>query len=342
MPQRELIGANAPPHATLPLTGGEVFHAVDEDGESVVIAVEDLPSGEPSDDVPEDLGVASAGVATTYSRGDHVHAMPTAEDVEALPVMSPAPAIGRVLVADGAGGLADGGVLLDEIGGAASPAPAVHTAATLTLTDDHRNSELRVSGASNAVSIRIPETLTGGEVGDATAFETSIIVTDATTNPVTIATGAGLLTPVLYPPGATITDDNTQVAIKVVRGVAYVAIVSPAATGFEGAPRVQAVHTSPTRLIAPGDANEIMQFSSVSNAVAITVSASLFESAGPGKSFVCSGKVVNITNPITFVAAGGLTLYYLGARSTLTTVRDRFVIEVVSATEAFIYIAAVL
>jgi hypothetical protein len=43
-----------------------------------------------------------------------------------------------------------------------APAPAVHTGATRTLTDADRNSVIRVSGASNPVTIRIPDTLTGG------------------------------------------------------------------------------------------------------------------------------------------------------------------------------------
>lgn len=41
MPQRELIGPNAPQHATLPLSGQEVIHAV-QNGESVVIFPEDI------------------------------------------------------------------------------------------------------------------------------------------------------------------------------------------------------------------------------------------------------------------------------------------------------------
>ena len=42
-------------------------------------------SPSPSNDTPSSLGVAAAGSASKYSRGDHVHPMPSASDVGALP-----------------------------------------------------------------------------------------------------------------------------------------------------------------------------------------------------------------------------------------------------------------
>lgn len=106
-------------------------------------------------------------------------------------------------------------------------APATHTSATLTLAESDRDNVIRVSAASNAVAVQIPDTLPGADSDTSDVWECTLIVTDATTNGVTISTGAGLLTPVYYG-ASTITVDNTLVAISVVRGVAYVAIVEPA------------------------------------------------------------------------------------------------------------------
>lgn len=123
---------------------------------------------------------------------------------------------------------ADAQATADAKADAFPTAPAVYTAATLTLADAYANYRARVSAASNAVAIQIPDTLTGGDSADATCFECTLIITDATTHAVTISTGEGLLTPVYMGSVSTITADNTLVAISVVRGVAYVAIVEPA------------------------------------------------------------------------------------------------------------------
>ena len=48
-------------------------------------AVASLEIPEASDDLPQPLGTAAAGVAAEYSRGDHVHGMPDASDVGAEP-----------------------------------------------------------------------------------------------------------------------------------------------------------------------------------------------------------------------------------------------------------------
>lgn len=51
----------------------------------------------PEDATPQPLGTASAGVAEQYSRGDHVHAMPTASQVGAIAAPS-SPSVGDFLV----------------------------------------------------------------------------------------------------------------------------------------------------------------------------------------------------------------------------------------------------
>lgn len=45
-----------------------------------------IPSAPLSDDNPQPLGTASPGTSTNVSRADHVHAMPSADDVGALPI----------------------------------------------------------------------------------------------------------------------------------------------------------------------------------------------------------------------------------------------------------------
>ena len=106
-------------------------------------------------------------------------------------------------------------------------APATHTGATLTLTAAHRNAVLRVSAASNAVAIEIPDTLPGAGTDLSDVWECQLDIVDGETNAVTISTGAGLLTPVYMGALNAITVDGTKVAIQVVRGAASVIIVEP-------------------------------------------------------------------------------------------------------------------
>lgn len=105
--------------------------------------------------------------------------------------------------------------------------PATHTSATLTLAEGDRNSVLRVSAASNAVAIEIPDTLPGADSGTSDVWECQLDIVDGETNAVTISTGAGLLTPVYMGSLNAITVSGSQVAIQVVRGVARVIIVEP-------------------------------------------------------------------------------------------------------------------
>lgn len=55
----------------------------------------------PSDATPQDLGTAAAGTSTSYSRGDHVHGMPSAADVGAQPTITAS----GILKGDGSGGI---------------------------------------------------------------------------------------------------------------------------------------------------------------------------------------------------------------------------------------------
>ena len=54
----------------------------------------------PSDNPPADLGSKSAGISSDYSRGDHVHQMPSAGDIGAIAAPS-SPSSGDVLTYDG-------------------------------------------------------------------------------------------------------------------------------------------------------------------------------------------------------------------------------------------------
>lgn len=55
---------------------------------------------EPFDGTPSPLGVASPGVSDKYSRGDHVHAMPSAGDLGVIAAPSN-PSAGDFLMYDG-------------------------------------------------------------------------------------------------------------------------------------------------------------------------------------------------------------------------------------------------
>jgi len=54
-----------------------------------------------SDSTPAALGTAAAGTSVSYSRADHVHVMPAASDVGAIPETSTTPTSGQVLTWDG-------------------------------------------------------------------------------------------------------------------------------------------------------------------------------------------------------------------------------------------------
>lgn len=105
--------------------------------------------------------------------------------------------------------------------------PATHTSATLTLAASDYNNVIRVSAASDAVAVQIPDTLPGADSGTSDVWECQLDIVDGETNAVTISTGAGLLTPVYMGSLNAITVDGTQVAIQVVRGIARVTIVEP-------------------------------------------------------------------------------------------------------------------
>lgn len=52
--------------------------------QDAIIALESGAAPTPYTSLPADLGVASAGSASAFARGDHVHKMPSAADVGAL------------------------------------------------------------------------------------------------------------------------------------------------------------------------------------------------------------------------------------------------------------------
>lgn len=83
------------------------FSAVDEYGDAKIVScVNDnwsnftMSRPLPSDAAPQPLGTAAAGSGTSFSRTDHVHAMPSASDVGAIAAPS-SPATGAFLVYNG-------------------------------------------------------------------------------------------------------------------------------------------------------------------------------------------------------------------------------------------------
>lgn len=225
MPSRELIGVNAPPSATLPLDGTEVLHVV-QGGESTVTTTQDIADlaagGTASDATPAALGNAAAGVATAYSRGDHVHQAPTPAGIGAATVAevqtAQSTADGAASAATAAQGTANNavtaaGVAQTTADGAATAASThsartdnphsvtaaqvgadpkttvqtAHTTSTLTLANADNNQHRALNTASNSIAISIPDTLTFPFVWTARKSSAS--------NSVTITTGAGLITP---------------------------------------------------------------------------------------------------------------------------------------------------
>ena len=89
-----------------PVTSGGVYDAIptatsDLTNDSGFITGSDIPTiPSASDAIPEALGTAAAGSSTSYSRADHVHAMPTAADVGAIAAPA-SPATGAFLVWNG-------------------------------------------------------------------------------------------------------------------------------------------------------------------------------------------------------------------------------------------------
>ena len=66
-----------------------------------------------SDDVPENLGTAAAGVSMEASRSDHVHAMPSAADVGADPAGAAAAVAGDLSSHESLTTTAHGGIVGD-------------------------------------------------------------------------------------------------------------------------------------------------------------------------------------------------------------------------------------
>lgn len=110
----------------------------------------DIPS--PSSTAPAALGTASAGSATTYARGDHVHPMPSASDVGA------APAITEVTVAtDGAVTQAlDAGKLYHFTGTLTALTITLNAAASGQIAQYHFDFD----SGSTAPTLTLPNTVT--------------------------------------------------------------------------------------------------------------------------------------------------------------------------------------
>ena len=174
-------------------------------------------------------GLSASGVASELIDGyDH------RTDTSTNPHAVTAAQVGAIPVVSGASG---GEVALLTSGGEVTAGPAfetlsyqsalssVVTTSPVEIGDSAAGLVARISSASNALSIEIDDTMIGADAADTYAFSCTLIVTDVT-NPITFATGAGLLTPVFYG-ASTITAVSTLIAITVANGVAMVAIVEP-------------------------------------------------------------------------------------------------------------------
>lgn len=68
--------------------------------QDAIIALESGAAPAPYTSLPANLGTAAAGSASAYARGDHVHAMPSASDIGAIPAPS-SPSFGQYLMWNG-------------------------------------------------------------------------------------------------------------------------------------------------------------------------------------------------------------------------------------------------
>ena len=82
---------------------GDLSDLDTEDKSNLVAAINEAAQsgggggGTPYTSNPEALGTASPGSSSNYSRGDHVHPMPSASDVGAIAIPSTSPTTGQFL-----------------------------------------------------------------------------------------------------------------------------------------------------------------------------------------------------------------------------------------------------
>jgi len=109
-------------------------------------------------------------------------------------------------------------------------------------------------------------------------------------------------------------------------------------------PLVQSAHTTSTRILAAGDAGDIIPLSAASNAIVVTIPHGLWEVGGTGRAFVCALLATSISGgAITFAGSGGIVITYHGKNpgTSAVAVGDMVYVSVISATSAHVFISAV-
>ena len=114
-----------------------------------------------------------------------------------IPVMNPVPSAGEIIVADGAGGLADGGTTIAALQMATADAlyPLVqtaHTSATKTLAAGDVGDIIPLNAASNAIAVTIPHTLFAAG-GTGRAWSCGFYVTSVAGGAITFAGSGGIV-----------------------------------------------------------------------------------------------------------------------------------------------------
>lgn len=265
-----------------------------------------------------------------------------------LAAVDPAPPDGTLFAADATGGARASGVTEAGLGSAFSVlfagvdaralilTPQSHITTSRALTDADAGKRLGVDTSSGAVALTVG-------TGLATNWHTELVRGGGSVVTVSALGGASLIGPAVVGGTVTIGVEGTSVRLfQLAPGLFFAQVVASPGTAAQAldaiAPTVQDVYTDASRTIVVGDVNQILRLSSALNAVDVTVPGALFGALGTGRAFSFEGVVDDITNPIQLLSSE-LTFRHYGLKNTLTAVGDTFTVLVVSASEAWVYIA---
>lgn len=329
MPQRELIGPNAPEEAARPLTGTEVLHVVDEDGNSKVTTTaaiaEDLGSGGASAITSPDASAAVTalddGQVVTTIGGEVIE---TVEEQQRSSAQTTAGGrtfrryLGDASALPWLGTGAHGDVTIFSTPGAVAPSrdeddnfvPGEGTFALLALGQRDGMQWGFTLLVADAAGV---EPTARFKVGK-TAHGWGVFVEGA---PVTTSTTQ-------YQGGVAVLGEDGRVERMVLRDLGFDA---PRSVLYPLSLTLDAEWAGQHTRLAPADAPLV-----------VTVDAALFAAVGNPddyRGFQCSFEIVGASFPTSFAATGGLVLSYHG-KSSGWAVGDQIELHVTSPTTAVV------